>query len=78
MNNLHLILKQSDVIMVGVFLGTKHAGIYGIATRVAMLLGKLLRDHEALRDMGRRARDVALPGAAARIAERLLAIGGGV
>ena len=45
--------------------------------RVAMLLGKLLRNHEALCDMGRNARDVALPGAAARIAERLLAIGGG-
>ena len=45
--------------------------------RVAMLLGKLLRDHETLVDMGRRAREVALPDAAARIAERVLAIGGG-
>ena len=45
--------------------------------RVSMLLGKLLRDHDSLRDMGRYARDVALPDAAARIAERVLSIGGG-
>jgi UDP-N-acetylglucosamine--N-acetylmuramyl-(pentapeptide) pyrophosphoryl-undecaprenol N-acetylglucosamine transferase len=45
--------------------------------RVSMLLGKLLRDHDTLREMGRSARDVALPGAAARIAERVLSIGGG-
>ncbi len=46
--------------------------------RVSMLLGKLLRDHDSLRDMGCSARDVALPNAAARIAERVLSIGGGV
>jgi UDP-N-acetylglucosamine--N-acetylmuramyl-(pentapeptide) pyrophosphoryl-undecaprenol N-acetylglucosamine transferase len=46
--------------------------------RVSMLLGKLLRDHDALRDMGRCARNVALPDAAARIADRVLSIGGGV
>ena len=45
--------------------------------RVSMILGKLLRDHGALREMGRCAREVALPGAASRIAERVLAIGGG-
>jgi UDP-N-acetylglucosamine:LPS N-acetylglucosamine transferase len=45
--------------------------------RVTMILGKLLRDHEALREMGRRAREVARPNAAARIAERVLSIGGG-
>jgi len=45
--------------------------------RVAMILGKLLRDHEALREMGRGARKVALPNAASRIADRVLSIGGG-
>ncbi len=45
--------------------------------RVSMILGKLLRDHDQLREMGARARAVALPGAAGRIAERVLAIGGG-
>ena len=45
--------------------------------RVSMFLGKLLRDHDSLRDMGRCAREVALPNAAARIAERVLSIGGG-
>ena len=45
--------------------------------RVSMILGKLLRDHDSLRDMGRSARNVALPDAAARIAERVLSIGGG-
>jgi UDP-N-acetylglucosamine--N-acetylmuramyl-(pentapeptide) pyrophosphoryl-undecaprenol N-acetylglucosamine transferase len=44
--------------------------------RVCMILGKLLRDHEQLREMGSRARAVALPGAAARIADRVLAVGG--
>jgi UDP-N-acetylglucosamine--N-acetylmuramyl-(pentapeptide) pyrophosphoryl-undecaprenol N-acetylglucosamine transferase len=44
--------------------------------RVAMILGKLLRDHEALREMGRMARQVALPNAASRIADRMLSIGG--
>lgn len=39
MSSFHLILKQSDVIMVGIFLGTTQAGIYGVASRVAMLLG---------------------------------------
>lgn len=45
--------------------------------RVAMILGKLLRDHDALCEMGRRSREVALPGAASRIADRVLSIGGG-
>ena len=45
--------------------------------RVAMILGKLLRDHDSLREMGRRSREVALPGAASRIADRVLSIGGG-
>jgi UDP-N-acetylglucosamine--N-acetylmuramyl-(pentapeptide) pyrophosphoryl-undecaprenol N-acetylglucosamine transferase len=44
--------------------------------RVSMILGKLLRDHEALQEMGHKARDVALPEAASRIADRVLAIGG--
>jgi len=44
--------------------------------RVASVLGDLLSDHEALRAMGARAREVALPGAAARIAERVWAVGG--
>lgn len=44
--------------------------------RVSMLLGRLLRDHDALREMGRCARTVALPDAAGRIAERVLSIGG--
>lgn len=39
MSGLFLILKQSDVVMVGAFLGTTQAGIYGVASRVAMLLG---------------------------------------
>lgn len=34
-----IILKQSDIIMVGLFLGTTNAGVYGVASRVAMLLG---------------------------------------
>ena len=45
--------------------------------RVAAVLGDLLGDHEELRAMGARAREVALPGAAARIAERVWAVGGG-
>jgi UDP-N-acetylglucosamine--N-acetylmuramyl-(pentapeptide) pyrophosphoryl-undecaprenol N-acetylglucosamine transferase len=45
--------------------------------RVSELLGRLLQDRESLREMGRRAGMVALPGAAARIAERVLSIGGG-
>ena len=45
--------------------------------QVASVLGDLLRDHDALRAMGARAREVALPGAAARIAERVWAVGGG-
>ena len=44
---------------------------------VASVLGRLLRDDEARRTMGARAREVALPGAAQRIAERVLAVGGG-
>ncbi len=43
--------------------------------RVASVLGSLLRDREVLQKMGRRARTVALPGAATRIAERVLAVG---
>jgi len=43
--------------------------------RVASVLGELLADHTALRAMGARAREVALPGAAARIAERVCAVG---
>ncbi len=44
--------------------------------RIAEVLVDLLRDAEALKEMGRCARKMALPGAAARIAERLLAVGG--
>ena len=44
---------------------------------VASVLGRLLRDDNARRTMGARAREVALPGAAQRIAERVLAVGGG-
>lgn len=44
--------------------------------RVADILGELLGDPERLRELGRRARQVALPNAAGRIADRLLAIGG--
>jgi UDP-N-acetylglucosamine--N-acetylmuramyl-(pentapeptide) pyrophosphoryl-undecaprenol N-acetylglucosamine transferase len=43
--------------------------------RVGSVLGSLLRDPEAMRRMGRGARTVALPGAATRIAERVLAVG---
>ena len=45
--------------------------------RVAEVLDRLLRDRETLCTMGARARTMALPGAAARIAERVLAVGGG-
>jgi UDP-N-acetylglucosamine--N-acetylmuramyl-(pentapeptide) pyrophosphoryl-undecaprenol N-acetylglucosamine transferase len=45
--------------------------------RVAGILGGLLRDPETIAAMGRQARTMALPGAAARIAERVLAVGGG-
>ncbi len=44
--------------------------------RVASVLGELLRDGARLQRMGECARAVALPGAASRIADRLLAIGG--
>jgi len=44
--------------------------------RIAEVLLHLLRDAEALKEMGRCARKMALPGAAARIAERVLAVGG--
>ena len=44
--------------------------------RIAEVLIGLLRDAEALKKMGRCARKMALPGAAARIAERVLAVGG--
>ncbi len=44
--------------------------------RVAAVLGRLLRDDDARRTMGACARAVALPGAAQRIAERVLAVGG--
>jgi UDP-N-acetylglucosamine--N-acetylmuramyl-(pentapeptide) pyrophosphoryl-undecaprenol N-acetylglucosamine transferase len=47
------------------------------ARRVAEVLKRLFRDPETLRSMGARARTMALPGAAARIAERVLAVGGG-
>jgi len=45
--------------------------------RVASVLGRLFRDEDARRTLGARAREVALPGAARRIAERVLAVGGG-
>lgn len=45
--------------------------------RVASVLGRLFRDEDARRTLGARAREVALPGAAQRIAERVLAVGGG-
>ena len=48
------------------------------AQRVALLLEELLRDSDRLCGMGSRARGMALPGAARRIAERVLAVGGGV
>jgi len=44
---------------------------------VASVLERLFRDDNARRTMGARAREVALPGAAQRIAERVLAVGGG-
>lgn len=44
--------------------------------RVAWMLEELLGDPTALAAMGRCARSIARPGAAARIADRLLAIGG--
>lgn len=44
--------------------------------RVAQVLARLLGDPGRLVDMGRAARSVALPGAAERIADHLLAIGG--
>lgn len=44
--------------------------------RVAQVMGRLLGDPARLVDMGRSARSMALPGAAARIADALLAIGG--
>jgi UDP-N-acetylglucosamine--N-acetylmuramyl-(pentapeptide) pyrophosphoryl-undecaprenol N-acetylglucosamine transferase len=44
--------------------------------RIAEVLGDLLGDAEALKEMGRCARKMALPGAAARIATRILAVGG--
>ena len=46
--------------------------------RVAAVLGKLLCDRDTLRSMGQNARRVALPGAAGKIAERILAVGGAV
>ncbi len=44
--------------------------------RIAEVLLELLRDPGSLERMGRCARKMALPGAAARIAERVLAVGG--
>lgn len=44
--------------------------------RIAEVLIGLLQDAEALKRMGRCARKMALPGAAARIAKRVLAVGG--
>ncbi len=44
--------------------------------RIAEVLIELLQDAVALKRMGRCARKMALPGAAARIAERVLAVGG--
>jgi UDP-N-acetylglucosamine--N-acetylmuramyl-(pentapeptide) pyrophosphoryl-undecaprenol N-acetylglucosamine transferase len=44
--------------------------------RVAGEIERLLTDPDALREMGRRARNMALPDAAKRIAERVLAVGG--
>jgi UDP-N-acetylglucosamine--N-acetylmuramyl-(pentapeptide) pyrophosphoryl-undecaprenol N-acetylglucosamine transferase len=58
----------------GAFVLTEHEAT---PPRVATVLGELLPDHAALREMGSRAREVALPNAAARIAERVLSIGGG-
>lgn len=45
--------------------------------RIAEVLGEVLGDPARAARMGRQARNLALPGAAARIAERVLAIGGG-
>jgi UDP-N-acetylglucosamine--N-acetylmuramyl-(pentapeptide) pyrophosphoryl-undecaprenol N-acetylglucosamine transferase len=45
--------------------------------RVAAVLGELLCDRQKLQAMGAGARSVALPGAASRIADRVIAIGGG-
>ena len=59
----------------GAFVLTEHEAL---PQRVATVLGELLRDHDALHEMGSKAREVALPNAAARIAERVLSIGGGV
>ncbi len=44
--------------------------------RVAQVLKRLLDDPDRLADMGRAARSVALPGAAEKIADHLLSIGG--
>jgi UDP-N-acetylglucosamine--N-acetylmuramyl-(pentapeptide) pyrophosphoryl-undecaprenol N-acetylglucosamine transferase len=44
--------------------------------RLAEVMGELLREPERLRTMGRLARTTALPDAARRIAERILAVGG--
>lgn len=46
--------------------------------KVASTLSKLLCDRQALVEMGKKARAMALPGAAARIADRVLAVGGGM
>ena len=45
--------------------------------RVAAMLQQLLTEPDRLRVMGARARAVSLPGAARRIAERVLAVGRG-
>jgi UDP-N-acetylglucosamine--N-acetylmuramyl-(pentapeptide) pyrophosphoryl-undecaprenol N-acetylglucosamine transferase len=44
--------------------------------RVAEVLEQLLTDRDRLREMGHHARQVALPDAASRIAQRVLAVGG--
>lgn len=44
--------------------------------RIAEVLLELLSDSETLRRMGQNSRKMALPGAAARIAQRVLAVGG--
>jgi UDP-N-acetylglucosamine--N-acetylmuramyl-(pentapeptide) pyrophosphoryl-undecaprenol N-acetylglucosamine transferase len=43
---------------------------------VASMLGELLRDPQRLRSLAAGARSVALPGAASRIADRVMAVGG--
>jgi O-antigen/teichoic acid export membrane protein len=36
-NGMHLVLNQTDVLMIGIFVGTKQAGIYSVASSIAGL-----------------------------------------